>query len=151
MSAWNVAIVGGGPGGLMTAYALQKMAHCPVQITLYEASPRLGGKILTPQFSAIPVHYEAGAAEFYDYSMFDEDPLKELIAELGLPIRKMGGPAVIMNHQILSNMDDIRDQLGPQAYQAVQEFDRLAKDRMTPQEFYNSDYSEGATAPPERH
>lgn len=151
MSAWNVAIVGGGPGGLMTAYALQKMAHCPVQITLYEASPRLGGKILTPQFSAIPVHYEAGAAEFYDYSMFDEDPLKELIAELGLPIRKMGGPAVIMNHQILSNMDDIRDQLGPQAYQAVQEFDRLAKDRMTPQEFYNSDYPEGATAPPERH
>ena len=151
MSAWSVAIVGGGPGGLMTAYALQKMAHCPVQITLYEASPRLGGKILTPQFGALPVRYEAGAAEFYDYSMFDEDPLKDLIAELGLPIRQMGGPAVIMNHQILSNMDDIRDQLGPQACRAVEEFDRLAKDRMTPQEFYNSDYPEGATAPPERH
>jgi protoporphyrinogen oxidase len=151
MPAWNVAIVGGGPGGLMTAYALQKLAPCPVQITLFEASPRLGGKILTPQFRDHPVRYEAGAAEFYDYSMFDEDPLKDLIEELGLPIRKMGGPAVIMNHRILSNMDDIQNQLGPQAVQAVREFDRLAKDRMTPREFYYSDFPEGAPAPPEAH
>jgi len=71
MREWTVGIVGGGPGGLMTAYSLQKRVDFPVRITLFEASPRLGGKILTPPFSKAPVYYEAGAAEFYDYSEFD--------------------------------------------------------------------------------
>ncbi|MEQ1903947.1 MAG: NAD(P)-binding protein [Pirellulaceae bacterium] len=88
MRVCRVGIVGGGPGGLMTAYALQKHAACPLQITIFEASDRLGGKILTPHFhkssSFSPVRYEAGAAEFYDYSHFDDDPLKDLVAELGL-------------------------------------------------------------------
>jgi protoporphyrinogen oxidase len=64
----KIGIVGGGPGGLMTAYMLQKFANCPLEVTLFEASPRLGGKILTPQFESVPIRYEAGAAEFYDYS-----------------------------------------------------------------------------------
>lgn len=148
MSTPQIAIIGGGPGGLMTAYTLQKILDRPAQITLFEASGRLGGKILTPHFRSAPVRYEAGAAEFYDYSMFDEDPLKDLIAELGLPIRRMGGPAVIMRNRILANMDDIRDQLGTQGYQAVSQFDRMAKDHMTPEEFYYSDYPEGSAAPP---
>ena len=143
MHVWKVGIVGGGPGGLMTAYALQKQANCPLRVTLFEASSRLGGKILTPQFRAapghLPVRYEAGAAEFYDYSQFDDDPLKDLIAELGLPIRPMGGPAVVMNQQVLANQDDIRDHLGPQASRALLAFDRLAKDQMTPREFYYAD------------
>lgn len=139
MRVWNVGIVGGGPGGLMTAYALQKQANVPLRVTLFEASSRLGGKILTPQFHAAPLRYEAGAAEFYDYSQFDDDPLKDLIAELGLPIRPMGGPAVVMDEQVISNRDDLRDRLGPQATRALLEFDRLAKDQMTPREFYNAD------------
>ncbi len=48
MRTWSVGIVGGGPGGLMTAYALQKLADKPIQITLFEASHRLGGKIFDP-------------------------------------------------------------------------------------------------------
>ena len=149
MRRWKVGIVGGGPGGLFTAYALQKMTDSLAQITLFEASSRLGGKILTPQFSTFPVLYEAGAAEFYDYSQFDDDPLKDLIAELGLPIRPMGGPAVVMNHRILSNLDDIRDQFGPKAASALLEFDRLAKDRMLPQEFYGSDDPDGVPLDPD--
>ena len=136
MKTWRVGIVGGGPGGLMTAHALQKLANCPLEITIFEASSRLGGKILTPQFDSHPVAYEAGAAEFYDYSQFDEDTLKLLIQEMGLPIRPMGGPAVVMNNRILANIDDIRDDLGPEAADALLEFDRLSKDRMTPQEFF---------------
>lgn len=151
MSSPKIAIVGGGPGGLMTAYTLQKMANCPVQITLFEASARLGGKIMTPHFASAPVRYEAGAAEFYDYSKFDEDPLKDLIAELGLPIRQMGGPAVILNNRVLANMDDIQEHLGPAAHQAVAAFDRRSKDRMTPREFYYSDYPEGDAPPPPAH
>ncbi|SMP56802.1 Monoamine oxidase [Neorhodopirellula lusitana] len=138
MKTWKVGIIGGGPGGLMTAHALQKLATHPVEITVFEASPRLGGKILTPRFASHPVGYEAGAAEFYDYSHFDEDALKELIKELGLPIRPMGGPAVVMNEQVLANMDDIADHLGADAAQAVVQFDRMAKDMMTPQEFYHA-------------
>jgi protoporphyrinogen oxidase len=41
MRNWNVGIVGGGPGGLMTAYALQKLADKPIRVTLFEASERL--------------------------------------------------------------------------------------------------------------
>lgn len=147
MRVWNVGIIGGGPGGLMTAYTLQKLANSPLRITLFEAGPRLGGKILTPRFNALPLSYEAGAAEFYDYSQFEDDSLKALIAELGLPIRPMGGPAVVMDQRILANLDDIRDALGPQACLAVQAFDRMAKDRQTPQEFYHSDFPDGASQP----
>jgi monoamine oxidase len=147
MRVWNVGIVGGGPGGLMTAYTLQKLANSPLRVTLYEAGPRLGGKILTPCFRSLPIRYEAGAAEFYDYSQFDDDSLKSLIAELGLPVRPMGGPAVVINHRILANLDDLRDELGLQAQQAVLAFDRLAKDQQTPQEFYHSDFPDGATQP----
>ncbi len=143
MREWKVGIVGGGPGGLMTAYLLQKLANSPLQVTLFEASSRLGGKILSPNFSTLPIRYEAGAAEFYDYSQFGEDPLKELVAEMGLPIRPMGGPAVIMHERILSNIDDIEDELGSTACRALVAFDRAAKDRITPQEFYHSDYPEG--------
>lgn len=150
MRIWNVGIVGGGPGGLMTAYALQKLANAPLRVTVFEASSRLGGKILSPHFAAAPVRYEAGAAEFYDYSSHDEDPLKELIAELGLSISPMGGSAVIMNQQILANLDDVREQLGGQACSALQRFDRVAKDWVTPQEFYASDYPEGAYQEPDR-
>jgi protoporphyrinogen oxidase len=144
MRAWNVGIVGGGPGGLMTAYSLQKQANCPVRISIFEGSSRLGGKILTPSFDSVPICYEAGAAEFYDYSRFEEDSLKDLIAELGLPISPMGGSAVIMDEQVISNVDDVRESLSESASKAFLEFDRRAKDRMTPQEFYYSDTPEGA-------
>lgn len=151
MRVWRVGIVGGGPGGLMTAYSLQKIANCPIRLTLFEASARLGGKILTPHFQTAPIRYEAGAAEIYDYSAFEEDSLKDLIAELGLPIRPMGGPAVIINQRILANMDDIRERLGHEAHAALMHFDRIAKDRMTPREFYHSDYPDGDHRNEERH
>lgn len=96
------------------------------------------------------MRYEAGAAEFYDYSRIGDDPLKELVAELGLPIRPMGGPAAVMNDRILSNVDDIRDQLGPEACRSVLDFDRLAKDRISPQEFFHSDDADGAPREPDR-
>jgi len=134
--AWRIGIVGGGPGGLMTAYCLQKLADRPLEMVLFEATDRLGGKILTRRFATHGVRYEAGAAEFYDYSPVDDDPLKSLIAELGLPMFPMGGPAVIMRNGILANLDDIGEQLGPRARDSLLRFDRLVKDAMTPQRFY---------------
>jgi len=123
----------------MTAYELQKQANAAIDVTIYEAAERLGGKILTPCFSAHPVSYEAGAAEFYDYSILADDPLKNLVLELGLPIRPMGGSAVIMHHRILANIDDVRDQLGSLALASLLEFDGSAKDTISPIQFYNAD------------
>ena len=134
----RIAIVGGGPGGLFTAYELQRLVDRPVAVTIFEASERLGGKVATVRFDSIDLRYEAGAAELYDYSHLGPDPLKELVQELGLPIRAMGGSAMIVDGRIVANLEDVREHLGDGAHDALQAFDRLARDRMTPREFYTS-------------
>jgi protoporphyrinogen oxidase len=136
MRTWNIGIVGGGPGGLMTAYSLQRAANDPFRITLFEAGERLGGKILTRSFNTLRATYEAGAAELYDYSHLDEDPLRDLIEELALPISRMEGVAAIVRNRIVANLDDLRDLFGPAAVDSLVAFDRRAKDHITPQEFY---------------
>lgn len=141
----RVAIVGGGPGGLMTADALQREARVPVELTIFEASSRLGGKVLTRSFARLPARYEAGAAEFYDYSEVGPDPLKELVADLGLPIVPMGGSALVMGEHVLSNLDDVRDALGADAAAAFIAFDRAARDAVGCLDFY---HGERGTAPP---
>lgn len=139
MREWNVGIIGGGPGGLLTAYYLQKWASEPYVATIFEAAPRLGGKLLTRRFSLARANYEAGAAELYDYSPVGEDSLRELVAELGLPTTPMRGSAVVMNGRVLSNLDDVGTHLGAAARGALTAFDRLARDHVSPQEFYHSD------------
>jgi predicted NAD/FAD-dependent oxidoreductase len=147
MPCWTVAIIGGGPGGLMLAYLLQKQANAPLAVTLYEASGRLGGKILTRQFASAPVLYEAGAAELYDYSDVGEDPLRELVEELSLPTQPMGGSAVVLDDRILASADDLREALGAPAWQSLTQFDRAARDWMGPRDYYGSDWR-GAAADP---
>lgn len=134
----RIAIVGGGPGGLFTAHELQRLVDRPVATTVFEASGRLGGKLSTPRFESSGTRYEAGAAEFYDYEHFGHDPLKDLVRELGLPIRPMGGPAVLVDGAVVANLDDLRDRLGAEAAASLLAFDATARDRMTPREFYNS-------------
>ena len=87
MDRQNVGIIGGGPGGLFTAYLLRKKCYHALLMTLFEASDRLGGKIHTKQFDQAGIRYEAGAAELYDYSLVDEDPLREMITEFVLWFR----------------------------------------------------------------
>ncbi|MEY4534870.1 MAG: hypothetical protein RLZZ246_1188, partial [Planctomycetota bacterium] len=130
--------MGGGPGGLFTAYELQRLADRPVAMTVLEASGRLGGKIWTARFESSGARYEAGAAEFYDYEHFGNDPLKDLIRELGLPIRSMGGSAVLVDGDVVANIDDLRDRLGPDAVASLLAFVARARDRMTPREYYAS-------------
>jgi hypothetical protein len=108
-------------------------------MTLFEASSRLGGKVLTPSFRAAPVRYEAGAAELYDYTPVGEDPLRDLVAELGLPTTPLGGATVVVNGDAIANLDDLADSLGGDARRAVETFDLHARGMMTPREFYASD------------
>jgi len=123
----------------MTAYCLQSAAAVPYQLTILEASQRLGGKILTPRFTQYPHYYEAGAAEFYDYTPVGEDPLKELILDLGLSIRAMDGGSLLRQGRLLGQLEAIEDELGPEVSAGWRTFDRLAKDLMTPREFYEDD------------
>jgi NADPH-dependent glutamate synthase beta subunit-like oxidoreductase/Na+-translocating ferredoxin:NAD+ oxidoreductase RNF subunit RnfB len=47
----NVAVIGGGPGGLMCAYALSKKGY---RVTVFEASNRLGGALWLIPFYRLP-------------------------------------------------------------------------------------------------
>jgi len=135
----SIAIVGGGPGGLLTAYFLCRSTSRPLAISLFEGSDRLGGKVITPMFSAAPVRYEAGAAELYDYTPVDEDPLRALVAEFGLPTVPLEGTAVVVGGAAIANLDDLAAALGPPARRAFEAFDARARAAMTPREFYDAD------------
>ena len=145
--ACRVAIIGGGPGGLMTAYRLQQRCPVPFAATIYEASSRLGGKILTKNFTSAPVAYEAGAAELYDYSQVGEDPLRELVEKLGLTVKPMNGNAVVMDDNVLRDLDDVGRVYGEPARQALKDFDARARQWMNPQEYYDSDWREANADP----
>jgi monoamine oxidase len=145
--ACRIAIIGGGPGGLMTAYQLQQRCTVRFEATIYEASSRLGGKILTKQFTSAPVAYEAGAAELYDYSQTGEDPLRELIEKLGLKVTPMRGTAVVLDDQMLRDVDDVGRIYGEPARQSLLEFDARATQWMSPQEYYDADWKESNADP----
>lgn len=138
MSAQEVVIIGGGPGGLLTAYLLRRSADTPMHLTLIEASHRLGGKLLTQRFPATDSRYEAGAAELYDYSPVDDDPLRELIESLGIATYPMEGPAVLFEERLVSNTDDLRRFYGLAAEADALAFDAFAKSAVTPREFYDA-------------
>lgn len=156
MGAIKIGVVGGGPGGLLTAFFLNKFANTPNRVTIFEADSRLGGKILSPTFSSQSITYEAGAAEFYDYSDHDEDPLKQLIYELGLSVCPLNGTSAILQNQVISNLDDVSESFGPAMRHGVLSFDNVARNIMTASEFYHSDHPEGeqcnfALGPQENH
>jgi monoamine oxidase len=138
----RIAIIGGGPGGLITAYLLQQRADQPLDITLFEASRRLGGKIFTNTFDAAPLVYEAGAAELYDYSMTGPDPLRELVRDLGLATRPMTGRTVILDGQALRTRDDVRRHLGQKTVDALEDFRHRATQFISPPAYYESDWKQ---------
>jgi len=140
MPSARIAIIGGGPGGLMTAHLLNERAKSACDITIFEATHRLGGKIRTGRFDAAPILYEAGAAELYDYSQTGPDPLGELIQKFGLSCRPMVGRTVIMGDLVLKNDQDIREKLGEPTHAALRDFTRRAKSLISTKEYYESDW-----------
>ena len=92
MKKSRIAVVGGGPGGLFTSYLLEEFCGDLCEVTLFEAGPRLGGKVVTERFHTAPVLYEAGVAELYDYSRTGPDPLKATRPEAGAVDRPDGWP-----------------------------------------------------------
>jgi protoporphyrinogen oxidase len=132
----SIAIIGGGPGGLMTARRLQQLTPEPLQVDIYEAASEVGGKVLTRRFSTVPVSYEAGAAELYDYSAVGADPLRELVSELGLETFPMRGDAVILDGRVIRSAAG----LGDAAHRELKRFSRFAREAISPAEYYESDW-----------
>ena len=85
----------------MSAWYLKKKLGELCRITIYEASDRVGGKILTRKFDSAPAMYEAGVAEIYDYSMTGPDPLRELIQHFGLQTIPMDAEQVQLDGELL--------------------------------------------------
>jgi monoamine oxidase len=140
MTPSRIGIIGGGPGGLMTAYLLEQRSREPLDITIFEAGDRLGGKIVTRRFDSAPVTYEAGAAELYDYSRLGPDPLRDLIAQMGLTTRPMTGGTVVLDDKFLKTEADIRRELGDATWAALARFNRKARAAISPADYYESDW-----------
>ena len=120
----RIAIVGGGPSGLMSARLLEQALGTSCRLTLFEASHRVGGKIQTRRFDAAPVNYEAGVAECYAYDAIGHDPLRQLIAELGLTARPTHSGAVVLNGAYLRDESEIGTHFGAHTREAVEYFRR---------------------------
>jgi SAM-dependent methyltransferase len=138
----RIAIVGGGPGGLFTAKKLENFCADLCEVTLFEAGSRLGGKVATDQFTTVPVPYEAGVAELYDYSHFGPDPIRELVDKLGLSTVPLTGPTVVLGDAILRDAKDIRHHFGTATAKAIHEFQQKCRELCSPEEYYEGHWQD---------
>lgn len=136
----TVAIIGGGPGGLLAAYFLTQKCPKDCDITVFEASGRLGGKVLSQHFTEVPVPYEAGVAELYDYSALGPDPLRQLLKTLGLKTRPMRGQTVILGQHILRHRTDIKKYYGEETLKAIEAFRCQAANWLSPTDYYEASW-----------
>jgi monoamine oxidase/SAM-dependent methyltransferase len=132
----DLAIVGGGPGGLMSAWYLRRKLGDLCRVTIFEASDRLGGKILTRKFDSAPAMYEAGVAEIYDYSMTGPDPLRELIQHFGLQTIPMDAEQVQLDGELLNDVAGMRRKYGAKTAEAIEAFRKRCAAMVSPIEYY---------------
>src|SRR5262249_23123063 len=130
----------------MMTHLLERFPAGLFDVTLFEATPRLGGKGLTKRFDTIPAIYEAGGAELYDYSDIGLDPPKTLVQDLGLQTVSMHGHAIVPGDEILHNEHDSRRRFGVPAFRALSEFHKTCAAL-----YSNSDYYEGHVAIDRQH
>ena len=132
----DLAIVGGGPGGLMTAWYLRKKLGALCKVTIFEATERVGGKILSKKFDSSPALYEAGVAEIYDYSMLGPDPLRDLVQHLGLQTIQMDAEQVQLDGEVLDDVAGMRRKYGNATADAIEAWRKLCTRMISPQEYY---------------
>jgi monoamine oxidase len=106
------------------------------QITVFEASDRLGGKIITGNFPGVGP-YEAGVAEIYDYSQLGPDPLHDMIInDLGLTAKYIQGGPCVVDDKIVLTVDDLAHAFGFQTCHQARAFRAKCAALLDPQTFY---------------
>jgi monoamine oxidase len=135
---FRVVIVGGGPGGLFTAWNLARKTGTACKITILEATERLGGKIITRNFPGVGI-YEAGVAEIYVYSGLGPDPLRELIEkDLGLEIKHIQGGSCVLDGKLIHSVDDLEHHFGASTTADAKAFRAKCAELLNPKAFYKS-------------
>jgi protoporphyrinogen oxidase/SAM-dependent methyltransferase len=132
----DLAIVGGGPGGLMSAWYLKRKLGELCRVTIYEASDRLGGKILTRKFDSAPAMFEAGVAEIYDYSMSGPDPLRALVQHFGLQTIPMDAKQVLLDGELINDVPGMRRKYGAKTAEAIETFRNRCAEMVSPVTYY---------------
>lgn len=120
----------------MSAWYLKKKLGDLCRVTIYEASDRLGGKIVTRKFDSSPAMYEAGVAEIYDYSMIGPDPLRELIQHFGLQTIPMDAEQVMLDGVLLDDVPGMRKKYGAKTAAAIEAFRKKCAKMISPLEYY---------------
>lgn len=120
----------------MSAWYLKRKLGDLCRVTIYEASDRLGGKVVTRKFDSAPATYEAGVAEIYDYSMTGPDPLRELIQHFGLQTIPMDAEQVQFGGELLNDVAGMRRKYGARTATAIEAFRKRCAEAMTPMEYY---------------
>ena len=131
----------------MAAYLLEKQTKLACRLTLFEAGYRLGGKLLTETFATGRCQFEAGAAELYDYSNLGPDPLRELVAELGLTTSPMEGGSAIIRDRLVRQSADLGRIWGPATAAGYAQFTVLARAHISPANYYESDWRQDNADP----
>jgi monoamine oxidase/SAM-dependent methyltransferase len=132
----NIAIVGGGPGGLMTSWHIDNKLEHEANVTIFEASDRLGGKIVTRQFDHNGAIYEAGVAEIYGYGHLGPDPLHDLITGFGLKTVPMDSDTVVMDGNVMVGVEGLKQAYGSKTANAVKSFRKACGKQMIPAQYY---------------
>ncbi|HEV7256208.1 MAG TPA: FAD-dependent oxidoreductase [Bosea sp. (in: a-proteobacteria)] len=133
---FEVGIVGGGPGGLMAAWHLRRKLQGLCRVTLFEASERLGGKIVSRRFDSAPALYEAGVAEIYGYGHLGYDPLREMIEGFGFQTIPMDSQALVLDGQLVDGVEGIRRRYGDTSADAILAFRARCVGQMSQQAYY---------------
>jgi monoamine oxidase len=130
----RVAIVGAGPGGLMTARLLEQKCGAECSTTVFEASHRIGGKLHTRKFSQADAAYESGVAECYG-CVSGDDPLRSLVADLGLEIIPTSGSTVVMRGQFIRDDEDLARVGGAETRAAIESFRAISAQALSVDEW----------------
>ncbi len=133
--AYRIAVIGGGFSGLLSAWLLEAASGSEIEVKIFEASARLGGRVKTRTFSDTDIAYDAGAAELYDIQ--GSPRLRQLVECLGLASTPMTAtPFFVDGEEILRNEGDFRRYLGPVGFEALNDFGGAVNFRLRPPDAY---------------
>ncbi len=117
----RIGIVGAGFSGLLSAYLLERRFGDEVEIEVWEANDRPGGRVRTSPVPEVGANYEAGVAELYDIA--GNPHLRRLVRHLGLRTRPLTGtPYFVVGDRVLRDDRTLEGLLGHRGMDRLRRF-----------------------------